>query len=137
MICMLISIFDRVEQTEEKARLLRRLCAAGTIDMYSLAIITKDHDGSVSVEQGGDCGYVGALLGMIFGGLIGLLGGLIGFAGGMVAGFLVGWWVDLKAIGVAAEIVKGVTSYLSAGQSALVTEIDDEPQRLDTTLFSS
>jgi uncharacterized membrane protein len=134
MICTLFAIFDRVDETEEKARLLRRLCAAGMIDIYSLAVITKDNRGSVKVKQGGDCGCVGALLGIFCGCLIGLLGGLIGFAGVAVAGFLVGWWVDLKTIGVAAEIANSVASFLSPGQSALVSEMDDEPQRLDMHL---
>ena len=134
MICTLCAIFDRVNETEEKARLLRRLCAAGMIDIYSLAVITKDNRGSVKVKQGGDCGCVGALLGIFFGCLIGLLGGLIGFAGVAVAGFLVGWWVDLKTIGVAAEIANSAASFLSPGQSALVSEMDDEPQRLDMHL---
>jgi uncharacterized membrane protein len=134
MICTLFAIFDRVDETEEKARLLRRLCAAGMIDIYSLAVITKDKRGSVKVKQGGDCGCVGALLGMFFGCLIGLPGGLIGFAGGAMAGFLFGRWVDLKTIGVAAEIANSVVSFLSPGQSALVSEMNDQPQRLDTNL---
>jgi uncharacterized membrane protein len=134
MICMLFAIFDRVDETQEKARLLRRLCAAGMIDIYSLAVITKDNHGSVRVKQGGDYNCVGALVGIIFGSLIGMLVGLIGFAGGAVAGALVGWWVDLKTIGVAPEIANSTASFLSPGQSALVTEIDDEPQRLDTKL---
>ena len=134
MTCMLFAIFDRVDETQEKARLLRRLCAAGMIEIYSLAVITKDNHGSVTVKQGGDCGCVGAVLGIIFGGLMGLLGGLIGFAGGAVAGALVGWWVDLKTIGVAAEIANNAANFLSPGQSALVTEMDDESQRLDTHL---
>jgi uncharacterized membrane protein len=131
MICMFVAIFDRLDETQEKARLLRRLCAAGMIDIYSLAVISKDDHGSATVEQGADCGRVGALLGLVFGSLVGLLGGMIGFAGGAMAGALIGWWVDLKAIGVAAEIVNSVTSYLSPGQSALVTEMDDESQCSD------
>jgi uncharacterized membrane protein len=134
MICTLFAIFDRVDKTEEKARLLRRLCAAEMIDIYSLAVITKDKRGSVKVKQGGDCGCVGALLGMFFGCLIGLPGGLIGFAGGAMAGFLFGRWADLKTIGVAAEIANSVASFLSPGQSALVSEMNDQPQRLDMHL---
>jgi uncharacterized membrane protein len=127
MICMFIAIFDRLDETQEKARLLRRLCAAGMIDIYSLAVITKDDHGSATVQQGGDCGCVGALLGLAFGSLVGLAGGMIGFVVGAVVGALIGWWIDLKAIGVAAEIVNSVTGYLSPGQSALVTEMDDDP----------
>jgi uncharacterized membrane protein len=134
MICTLFAIFDRVDETEEKVRLLRRLCAAGMIDIYSLAVITKDNRGSVKVKQGGDYGCVGAWLGMFFGCLIGLLGGLIGFVGGAVAGFLFGRWVDLKTIGVAAEIANSAASFLSPGQSALVSEMNDQPQRLDMHL---
>src|SRR4030095_17041073 len=106
MTCMLFAIFDRVDETQEKARLLRRLCAAGMIEIYSRAVITKDNHGSVTVKQGGDCGCVGAVLGIIFGSLMGLPGGLIGFAGGAMAGALVGWWGDLKTIGGGAEIGK-------------------------------
>ena len=126
MIRTLFAIFDRLDETQEKARLLRRLCAAGMIDIYSLAVITKDNRGSVTVKQGGDYGCVGALVGIIFGSLIGVLGGLIGFAGGAVAGALVGWWVDLKMVGVATEIANSIACFLSPGQSALVTEMDDE-----------
>src|SRR5436309_14420696 len=104
MTCMLFAIFDRVDETQEKARLLRRLCAAGMIEIYSLAVITKDNHGSVTVKQGGDRGCVGAVLGIIFGSLMGLLGGLIGFAGGAMAGALVGWRVGLETIGEAADM---------------------------------
>jgi uncharacterized membrane protein len=134
MNCMFVAIFDKVDETQEQARLLRGLCAAGLIDIYSLAVITKDNRGLVTVKQGGDYGCVGALVGIIFGSLIGLLGGLIGSAAGAVAGALVGWWVDLTAIGVAAEIANSVASSLSPGQSAVVTEMDDESQRLDAHL---
>jgi uncharacterized membrane protein len=80
----------------------------------------------VTVKQGADHGRVGALLGMFFGSLIALSGGIVFFAIGAAAGALIGWLVDLEIIGVDVEIVDTVARYLSPGESALVTEIDDE-----------
>ena len=58
--------------------------------------------------------------------LIALSGGIVFFAIGAAAGALIGWLVDLEIVGVDVEIVDTVAGYLSPGQSALVTEIDDE-----------
>jgi uncharacterized membrane protein len=134
-----VTIFDSASKTQERAHLLRTLCAEGMIDVYSLAVITKDTYGSVAARQGGDHGRFGAVLGLFFGTLMGSLGGPIGITVGASAGALVGWWVDLKIVGVDIEIVNAVSGYLSPGQSALVTEIDDESVmalQMDTDLMS-
>jgi uncharacterized membrane protein len=125
MVLIILAIFDSPSKTKEKAGLLRARCAEGMIDIYSLAVIDKNAYGSVTVKQGADHGRVGALLGMFFGSLIALSGGIVFFAIGAAAGALIGWLVDLEMVGVDVEIVDTVAGYLS-GQSALVTEIDDE-----------
>jgi uncharacterized membrane protein len=144
---MFLTIFDSPSKTQERAGLLRTQCAEGMINVYSLAVITKDTYGSVAARQGGDHGRFGAVLGLFFGTVLGLffgtlmgsLGGPIGITVGASAGALVGWWVDLKIVGVHIEIVDAVSGYLSPGQSALVTEIDDESfmaLQMDTDLMS-
>src|SRR4030095_4549757 len=123
---MFLTIFDSPSKTQERAGLLRTQCAEGMINVYSLAVITKDTYGSVAARQGSDHGRFGAVLGLFFGKLMGSLGGPIGITVGASAGALVGWWVDLKIVGVHIEIVDAVSGYLSPGQLALVTKIDDE-----------
>ena len=126
MVLIILAIFDSASKTKENTGLLRARCAEGMIDIYSLAVIDKNTYGSVTVRQGADHGRVGALLGMFFGSLIALSGGIVFAAIGAAAGALVGWLVDLKIVGVDVKIVDSVARYLSPGQSALVTEIDDE-----------
>src|SRR5262245_24900498 len=126
MVCIVLAIFDRADETQKEVRLLRELSAAGMVDIYSLAVVSKDRGGSVKVNQGGDYGGVGALVGLVVGSLVGLLAGPAGIAVGAACGALTGWWVDRKIVGVTVELVDIVARYLSPGQSALVTELEDD-----------
>jgi uncharacterized membrane protein len=118
MICTVFAIFDGTDETQERAQQLRTLCAEGMVDIYSLAVVSKDPRGSVKVNQGGDYGCVGALVGVASGCVV-----------GATAGAFIGWWVDRKIVGVTVEIVDIVSRHLSPGQSALVTQLDDESLR--------
>lgn len=71
---------------------------------------------------------------MAVGSLVGLLRGPVGVAVGAMVGALIGRWVDLKIVGVTVEIVDIVSRQLSPGQSALVTQLDDESLRMGTRL---
>ena len=122
---MMLAIFETAVEAQEETSLLQAQCAAGMIEIYSLAVITKDTYGSVTVRQAGDHGRVGAMLGMGLGSLIGLPGGLLGAAIGALAVALVGWLIDLQIVGVERAMVDRVAGYLLPGQSALMVEIDD------------
>lgn len=134
MVCTILAIFDRLDETQARAQRLRALCAAGMVDIYSLAVISKDTGGAIKVNQGGDYGRVGAWVGVVVGSLIGMLGGMLGLVIGATAGALIGWWIDLKIVGVTVEIVDIVARHLSPGQSALVSELDGESLRTGTRL---
>ena len=92
MVCTVLAIFDRVDETQARAQRLRALCAAGMVDIYSLAVISKDTGGSNKVNQGGDYGRVGAWVGMAVGSLVGLLRGPVGVA----VGAMVGAWFPFQ-----------------------------------------
>jgi hypothetical protein len=76
-------------------RRLRQLDDDGAIELYAAAVISKDANGRVTVDdkENGRVGW-GTLLGMSTGALIGLLAGPVGAAAGLAIGGGTGLVVD-------------------------------------------
>ena len=121
-----VSVFD-----DEKA------AYEGSKAMLSLdAVITKDSNGVVQIEDAVDEGPMGMATGMMIGTLIGGLGGAAGMAAGASAGAagaalaagaaggtMGGWFADLYNVGVDAEFLNDVGTLMTPGKSAVVAEI--------------
>ena len=87
---MLVVVFDNETKAYEGKKALLQLDDEGSISVYAYAVLSKNADGTATVNQGDDSGPIGTLVGTSFGSLIGLLGGPVGLAVGASAGLAAG-----------------------------------------------
>ncbi len=123
---MIVVVFDSEKDAYTGVEALRELHNEGSITVYAAAVIAKDPNGKVRVEDAGDQGPAGTALGLATGSLIGLLGGPVGLAVGAVTGAAAGSMYDLAEVGVNSDFVEEVSQALSPDKRAVVAEIDEE-----------
>ena len=123
---MLVVIFSDIGKAFEGRDALKSLDRDDSITDYASAVITKNADGTISVNEAKGSGVLRTVLGTSLGSLIGLLGGPAGVAIGAVAGSLAGATADLDNARIGADFVDEVSKQLTPGKFALVAEIDEE-----------
>ena len=123
---MLVVVFDDENEAYQGQKALLELDDEGSISVYAYCVLTKNPDGTASVEQGGDQGPLGTLAGTAFGSLVGLLGGPAGMAVGAAAGAMGGSMVDLDNARVGSDFIDDVSEELRPNRLALVAEIEEE-----------
>jgi uncharacterized membrane protein len=127
--------FDTEQKAYEGNRALHDMHREGTLTLYNDAVVVKDPSGKVAVRRAPDAEPVGALGGMLTGGLIGLLGGPIGAAVGLGTGTLIGAAFDLTKEGIDRDFVEDAGVRLEPGKAAVIAEIDEQWQApLDTRM---
>lgn len=121
---MIVVVFDEEKKANEAAKDLTRLDAADDITVYAEAVIEKNADGTVSIEESTNVFPAGTITGTAIGALIGLLGlaPVAGAAGGAVAGSM----LDLDRAGVNEGFLNEVSGKLKPGMWALVSDISEE-----------
>jgi uncharacterized membrane protein len=125
---MLAVVFDDETKAYEGTRALNQLDSEGSISIHAEAVVKKNLDGSVTVKEVGDDFPVRTVGGTAIGSLIGLLGGPIGFGIGAATGTLVGYVADLNRAGVNVDYVNDVSSRLTPGKWAVVSDVSEEWQ---------
>ncbi len=115
---LVVITFDSADEAEKVRDSLRQQAKMGNVSLKDTAVVVKDADGKIHVDnqvsQGTMIGTgIGALLGLVLGGLFMPLGGLLLGAGG---GALMARLMDL---GVDGKFVKEVGESLQLGTSAL------------------
>ena len=123
---MLAVIFSDQSKAYEGTRALKELDSEGSISIHAQAVITKNPDGMISIKQAGDEFPIRTVSGTAVGSLIGLLGGPIGFGVGAAAGTLVGALADVHRSGVNEDFLGEVSSLLTPGKWAVVSDISEE-----------
>ena len=127
--------FDTEQKAYEGNRALHDMHREGTLTLYNDAVVVKDPSGVVAVRRAPEGEPVGALGGMLTGGLIGLLGGPIGAAVGLGTGTLIGAAFDLTKEGIDRDFVEDAGTRLEPGKAAVIAEIDEQWQApLDTRM---
>jgi len=127
--------FDTEQKAYEGDRALHDMHREGTLTLYNDAVVVKDPSGVVAVRRAPEGEPVGALGGMLTGGLIGLLGGPIGAAVGLGTGTLIGAAFDLTKEGIDRDFVEDAGTRLEPGKAAVIAEIDEQWQApLDTRM---
>ena len=121
----IVCVFDDKKSAYQGAQALRELDDEGSIAVYEGAIISKDENGTVRVEDADEQGPIGTLTGTLVGGLIGLLGGPVGVAVGVFAGSWGGLAADMYNLGVSEEFLDDVATVLTPGKYAAVAEIEE------------
>ncbi|HZT42414.1 MAG TPA: DUF1269 domain-containing protein [Chthonomonadaceae bacterium] len=122
----IVVIFPNEKIAYEGTHALKELDAEGSLTLYSMAVVTQDTAGKLSVKQAADEGPLGTAVGSLAGGLIGLLGGPVGMAVGFAGGALVGSWGDLFHLGVSSKFLEEVSQKLTPGKVAVVADVDED-----------
>ena len=123
---ILTVVFGDESKTYEGARALNQLDSEGSISIHAEAVIKKNSDGTVSIEQTGDDFPIRTVGGTAIGALIGLLGGPIGLGIGAAVGGLFGSIADVNRAGVNVEFLNDVSAQLTPGKWAIVSDISEE-----------
>ena len=123
---MLVAVFDDDGKAYEAKKALLQLDREGSIGLYAYAVLAKNSDGTVKVEQGDDTGPIGTLIGTSVGSLIGLLGGPAGMVAGASAGFFSGTAADLQNARVGDDFIDDVSKKLTPNKVAVVAEIEED-----------
>ncbi len=118
MSSLIVLAFDNPEEAGQVLQSLRQQSKQGTISLNDTAVVVKDADGKVHVDNQVSKGTwagtgLGALVGILLGGLFFPVGGLLLGAGG---GALIARLMDL---GVDGKFVQDVADHMQPGTSAL------------------
>lgn len=124
MSSLVVVAFDSPDEAANVLETLKGQTRYGNISFNDTAVVSKDADGKVHVKNNVSHGTmtatgVGALLGLLLGGLFFPLAGILLGAGG---GALVGRMMNL---GVDGKFVKEVSETLQPGTSALFVLVHD------------
>jgi uncharacterized membrane protein len=121
---MIVVIFDEESKAREAFEIMNELDASDDVSVYALAVIKKNMNGNVSIEESSNVFPAGEITGTAIGTLIGLLSEspIIGGAGGAVAGSV----IDMERAGVNVEFIGEVSEKLKPGKFATVADISEE-----------
>ena len=114
---LLVVVFDKKDDARSALKNFRDLEKAGQVHLEDTAVIVKDADGKVRVQNELDSGVeTGAVVGGILGGIVFLVFPVAGFALGAAAGAGIGALLDK---GIEKKFVKEVSESLQPDNSAL------------------
>jgi uncharacterized membrane protein len=127
MSSLVVLAFDNPDEAGQVLESLRRQSKQGLISINDTAVVVKDADGKIHVDNQVSKGTwagtgLGALVGILLGGLFFPVGGLLLGAGG---GALIARLMDL---GVDGNFVKDVADQIQPGTSALFVLGKGEPE---------
>lgn len=119
---LVIRVFDDTHKADEALEFVEELRKQKTIKILNAAVLIKDQDGQVSIQDTREIdAKKGRLMGAITGGLVGLLAGpggvVIGALAGLGAGGAAGKWIDE---GFDDKFLENLQQHLQPGKSALV-----------------
>jgi len=125
---MIVFIFPTAEGAYAMRGALDALRKRDVIELGDAAVVERDPDGKVRLQQATNLVGAGALGGAVWGALVGLffLSPWLGLAVGATAGALAGRFADA---GIDDDFIREVGEAVKPGQSALFLLIDrwDEP----------
>jgi uncharacterized membrane protein len=120
---LIVMTFDTSDEASKVRQTLREQEHAGRLRLDDAAVIRKDADGTLAVDNEVDRGVkVGAIGGGLLGLLLSFMFPLLGIVVGAAGGALVGRMVDL---GIDQQFVKDVSSGLQPNSSALFVIVRD------------
>lgn len=120
-----VVVFSDEKKAYEGVRALKELDGEGSLTLYSNAVIQRA-EGRVSVKERQIEGPMGAAVGALVGGLVGMFAGPVGAAVGLGAGGTLGALHEMFDLGVSNEFLETVSEKLTAGKTAVVAEISEE-----------
>jgi uncharacterized membrane protein len=124
---LFIAVFENSEdQAQITLQRTRELAKGGSLQLQNAAVIVKDGDGNVTVQDIYDVeAKHGAVFGAISGAVVGRLGGPIGAIVGAAAGAATGGTTaKLADYGVSEDMIKGVRDSMPSGSSAIIAYVE-------------
>lgn len=109
----------------EGSKAFKDLEDEASLTLFSLGVLAKGGDGSLSIKEGIDEGPIGTAGGMLVGSLVGLLGGPTGVVLGATGGALLGSIGGMSNAGVGVDFINAVDEKMEAGSFAVVAEVDE------------
>ena len=103
-----------------------RLHADGSVKLNGSAVVAKDTNGKVSVEQVTKPGHGGTVVGAFIGALAALPLGPLAVTIGAAGGALIGDAADLLHRGDEAELAKRISGEMAAGSAVIVAEVAED-----------
>lgn len=122
---ILVAFPDETKAYEGR-RALQTLHDEGSISLYGTAVIKREANGSLAVEQAENQGPIGLGVGSLAGALVGLFGGPVGVAIGYGTGALLGSLQDLYDLGVDEDFINEISQNLAPGKTGVVAEIGED-----------
>jgi uncharacterized membrane protein len=122
---MLVAVFDTEDAAINGLQALRELHQEGGISLYAWALIVKDRDGEISVEQQSGVALVGTALGLLMGGIVGILGGPAGSAVGGSIGAYIGLLADWARHGIDLQFLDDLNKTFEPGKASVLAEIEE------------
>jgi uncharacterized membrane protein len=123
----LVAAFKDDISAEESLDQMKQLKRQKAVDFQAAAVIRRDREGSIHVDEAGDLGGgEGAGIGAILGGVIGLIGGPAGVVAGAGAGALVGGLTArIYDAGISNKRLKEIGDALLPRTSAVVVILEE------------
>jgi uncharacterized membrane protein len=121
-------VFESENAARQGVQALRKLDEEGRIELYELAAIRKNADGTITrLREDQDFPAPSrTLAGAALGSLLGLLGGGVGFAVGAGIGALIGFIHDVHTASVDTEFLSDVSSALTPGKFAVAADVRED-----------
>jgi uncharacterized membrane protein len=125
-VSLLMWTFEQVELAKQGIRALNRLPQPERDALLAAALLVKDAEGKITMEELGDVDKKhGALFGAVAGGLLSLVGGPVGPAVGAAAGALAGRATAKRIdLGFPDEFLKTAADRLESGRSAILALVE-------------
>ncbi len=119
-------IFPDEAKIHQATRALEDLHAKGSIKLYAAAVIARDADGKLSLQEVAKEGLGGTAVGALIGGLSGLPLGPLAVTIGAASGALIGNLADRINQGVDAEFAERISRELVPGKVVIAAEVDED-----------
>jgi uncharacterized membrane protein len=123
---LLVWTFEQAEPAKEGMRSLKHLAKQQRGAVLAAALLAKDAEGKVTMDEMGDVDKKhGALFGAVAGGLLGLVGGPAGLAVAAAAGALTGGVVANRMdLGFPEEFLEVAAKRLETGRSGILALVE-------------
>ena len=121
-----VVIFPDRAKAYDGLEALNQLHNEGSATVYATAVVHRDPDGSLRVDERSYEGPVGTALATLVGALIGVFGGPAGVVAGAATGTLIGGTHDLLHVDVSDDFLGETEQDLTPGKYAVVAEIAED-----------
>jgi uncharacterized membrane protein len=110
----------------EAIRVVRKFCSETRGKVYASAVVTKDRDGKLSVQEISRPGHGATIVAALIGALAGLPAGAAAAAIMASGGVMIGGAADLTSHDHFTELAASIADKAPAGGAVIVAEIDED-----------